>query len=92
MNFSNSVKSRLVTLITKETRQIVRDKRLIFLLIALPIIQLLTYGFALNPDVRHLNLGVVDYSKTLSSRELLSALTENELFSLTYSSDSEKNL
>ena len=92
MNFSDLIQNSLGTLIIKETRQILRDKRLVFLLLVLPIIQLFAYGFALNPDVRNLSLGVVDYSKTNSSRELLSALTENEIFRLTYHSNSEKKL
>lgn len=88
----NWFKNRFWTLTIKEFRQTLRDKKLIFLLVILPIIQLLSYGFALNPDVRHLELGVVDYAKTSASRELISALTENQLFTLTYLSDSEKKL
>ncbi len=92
MKWFNHFDKGFWTLITKEFRQILRDKKLIFLLVALPIIQLLSYGFALNPDVRHLELGVVDYAKTNASHELISALTENQLFTLIYSSDSEKKL
>jgi ABC-2 type transport system permease protein len=92
MKWRNWLKTGFWTLTIKELRQIRRDRRLIFLLVALPIIQLLSYGFALNPDVRHLELGVVDYAKTSASRELISALTENQLFTLTYVSESEKKL
>jgi ABC-2 type transport system permease protein len=92
MKWLNWFEKRFWTLTIKEFRQTLRDRRLIFLLVALPIIQLLSYGFALNPDVRHLELGVVDYAKTNASHELISALTENQLFTLTYSSDSEKKL
>ena len=83
MKWLNWFEKRFWTLTIKEFRQIRRDRRLIFLLVALPIIQLLSYGFDLNPDVRHLELGVVDYAKTSASRELISALTENQLFTLT---------
>jgi ABC-2 type transport system permease protein len=67
-------------LVRKEVRQILRNKQLIFLLIIPPIVQLMLYGSALNPDVRHLKLGVIDYANIYESRELVSAITENQIF------------
>ena len=72
--------SRFVALLRKEIQEILRDRQLIKLLIIPPTIQLLVYGFALNPDVRFLPLGVVDQAQVAASRELVSALTENEVF------------
>ncbi|HEY9827469.1 MAG TPA: ABC transporter permease, partial [Stenomitos sp.] len=45
-----------------------------------PTLQLLVYGFALNPDVHSLKLGIVDYAQTNDSRELVAALTNNGVF------------
>ncbi|HBE20970.1 MAG TPA: ABC transporter permease [Cyanobacteria bacterium UBA11149] len=72
--------SRLWALILKEINQILRNKQLVLLLTFPPTIQLLIYGFALNPDVHDLKLGIVDYAKTYESREMVSALTENRIF------------
>jgi ABC-2 type transport system permease protein len=72
--------SRLWALIRKEINQITRNKQLIAFLIIPPTIQILVYGFALNPDVHHLKLGVVDFSRTSVSRELVAAMTENRIF------------
>jgi ABC-2 type transport system permease protein len=74
------VASRFWALVRKEINQILRNKQLIVLLIIPPIIQLLVYGFALNPDVHHLKLGVMDYARTADSRELVAAMTENRIF------------
>ncbi|WP_448563017.1 ABC transporter permease [Trichothermofontia sp.] len=74
--------SRLVTLALKEMRQILRNKQLLFLLVFPPTIQLLLYGFALNPEVKYLDLGVVDYAQTQTSRELVASLTNNQVFIL----------
>jgi ABC-2 type transport system permease protein len=71
---------RLWSLIRKEIAQILRNKQLITLLIIPPTLQLLIYGFALNPDVRNLKLGIVDYAQTADSRELVSAFTDNHIF------------
>ena len=72
--------SRLWALVIKEINQILRNKQLLFLLVFPPTMQLLIYGFALNPDVQNLKLGIVDYANTSASRELVSAFTENRVF------------
>jgi ABC-2 type transport system permease protein len=72
--------SRFWALAIKEFNQILRSKQTLVLLIIPPTVQLLLYGFALNPDVHYIKLGVVDYSNTYESRELISALTENNIF------------
>lgn len=71
---------RFWSLVQKEFRQILRNKQLIILLIFPPTLQLLIYGFALNPDVHHLKLGVIDYARTEESRSLISAFIENQIF------------
>lgn len=75
--------SRFWALVQKEIRQILRNKQLIFLLIFPPTIQLLVYGFALNPDIHHIKLGIVDYAQTAETRSLVSAFTKNQVFDAT---------
>ena len=72
--------SRIWALAIKEINQILRNKQLIFLLVFPPTIQLLIFGFALSPDVQNLKLGIVDYADTQVSRELVAAMTENQIF------------
>ncbi|OUL21963.1 ABC transporter permease [Nostoc sp. T09] len=74
--------SRFWSLAIKEFRQILRSKETLVLLIIPPTIQMLLYGFALNPDVHYLKLGVVDYANSYESRELVSVLTVNKVFTL----------
>jgi ABC-2 type transport system permease protein len=72
--------SRFWALVRKEVNQIFHTKQLLVLLTIPPTVQLLIYGFALNPDVHFLRLGVVDYANVATSRELIAALTENRIF------------
>ncbi|MDZ7960308.1 MAG: ABC transporter permease [Aulosira sp. DedQUE10] len=74
--------SRFWSLAIKEFRQILRSKETLVLLIIPPTVQMLLYGFALNPDVHYLKLGIVDYANTYESRELVSVLTVNKVFTL----------
>jgi ABC-2 type transport system permease protein len=73
---------RFWALALKELRQIRRDRRLAMSLVVPPMLQVLLFGFALDSEVRDLRLGVVDESRTLESRELVSAITENRTFRL----------
>ncbi len=72
--------ARFLALALKELRQIRRDRRLAVSLLLPPLLQLVLFGFALDPDVKNLRLGLVDQSRTPESRELISAITENETF------------
>lgn len=71
---------RMRSLILKEFRQILRDRRLAMSLILPPTLQLLLFGFALNATVANLRLGVVDDSRTPESRELVATMTESKSF------------
>jgi len=79
-------------LLAKEFRQLLRNKQLVFMLVAMPTFQLFMYGFALDPEVKHLRLGVVDYSKSPISRDLVSAVVRNGVFDLEESGGDEQQL
>lgn len=90
--FQNLFASRFWALVRKEIHQILRNKQLLVLLVIPPTLQLLIYGFALNPDVHHLPFGVVDYARSADSRELVAALTQNQVFDLKATLLSETDL
>lgn len=71
---------RIWPLFIKELRQIGADRKLVASLFLPPTLQLLIFGFALNPEVTNLRLGVVDESRTPASRELISAFMESRSF------------
>lgn len=74
---------RLWSLFVKEFHQIRRNRRLVILLIIPPTLNIILFGLALNPTFENLRLGVVDYSRTAESRELVSAFQEGLVFKLT---------
>jgi ABC-2 type transport system permease protein len=80
-HFTNKIRAwRLWPLFLKELRQIKADKKLVVSLILPPTVQLVIFGFALNPEVTNLRLGVVDESRTAASREVVSAFVESRSF------------
>jgi ABC-2 type transport system permease protein len=76
---------RIVSLIRKEFSQIRRDKRLAVSLIVPPTVQLLLFGFALNATVDNLRMGVVDFSHSPESRDLIAGMTQSGAFRLSKS-------
>lgn len=81
MNIIDKVRaSHLYSLILKETREIMRNPYLLFLILVPPTVQLLILGGALDPQVRHLSLATVDHAQTTQSRALVSSLTKDEVF------------
>jgi ABC-2 type transport system permease protein len=66
----------------KEFRQIRRDARSLIFLIFLPAFLLLMFGFALNFDVKHIPLAVVDLDGSQQSRELVEKFGTTEYFDL----------
>jgi ABC-2 type transport system permease protein len=74
--------NRFWPLFMKELRQIKRNRKLVMMLIMPPTVNLVLLGFAMNSEVKNVKLGVVDYSRTAESRELISAFVESGSFQI----------
>lgn len=83
---------RIKYVIKKELLHIKRDPLSLVLLLFLPVFMLVLYGYALNFDVRHLSLAVVDLDRSQSSRELVSRMTAGEYFDLKYQLNRESEI
>jgi ABC-2 type transport system permease protein len=64
----------------KELRQIMRDQRTLLILIFIPAFFLLLYGYALNFDIRHIELAVQDRDATPQSRAVVAAFVNSGYF------------
>ena len=83
---------RIRHIIIKEFIQVLRDKKLRFFLIVPPLVQLLTYGYVVNFDIKHVALAVFDESRTMESRQLIDRFTSNDWFNVKYFVNSQKEL
>ncbi len=66
----------------KEFRQIVRDRRTLLILLLVPVVFLLLYGYALNFDIKHVALAVEDRDDSVESRALVAAFLNSGYFDL----------
>ena len=83
---------RIRHIIIKEFIQVLRDKKLRFFLIVPPLVQLLTYGYVVNFDIKHVALAVFDESRTMESRQLIDRFSSNDWFNVKYFVKSQKEL
>jgi ABC-2 type transport system permease protein len=65
---------RLLAVAGKEVRQLSRDRVTVGLIVGIPAIQLLLFGYAINFDVRGVSTAVLDQSRTSLSRRLVGDL------------------
>ncbi|MGQ0733109.1 MAG: ABC transporter permease [Acidobacteriota bacterium] len=65
---------------TKELRQISRDRRTLLILLLVPAMFLLLYGYALNFDIRNVRLAIEDRDRSAESRALVSAFVNSGYF------------
>lgn len=71
---------RLWPLFIKELNELRRNRRLVTMMLVPPTLNLVLLGFAMNPEVTNLKLGIVDESRTAQSREVISAFNESRSF------------
>src|SRR3982751_6265296 len=65
--------SRILAILSKEFTQLIRDRLTYAMIIGIPIIQLLLFGYAINSDPRHLPTAVLVQDQGQFSRSILGA-------------------
>ena len=66
----------------KETLHIWRDKRTLFILIGMPIAQILIFGFALTNEVKNSNIAILNPSKDKSSKQIIERIEASKYFDI----------
>ena len=66
--------SRLLAIVKKEVRQLRRDRLTFGMVVGLPILQMLLFGYAINTDVRNLRTAIANQANTHLSREFVAQL------------------
>ncbi|MEM1263481.1 MAG: ABC transporter permease [Pseudomonadota bacterium] len=71
--------TRIGGILTKELKQLGRDRLSFALIASMPIMQLLLFGYAINTDVRYLKTMVVDAAGSHTSQALIQAVAETQV-------------
>ncbi|CUB05404.1 ABC transporter permease [Marinomonas fungiae] len=66
--------ARIYAVALKEIKQLSRDRVTFAMIVMIPLVQLILFGYAINTDARHIPAGVVDYTQNQTSRALILAI------------------
>src|ERR1700722_492416 len=87
--------NRFLALLRKEWTQVRRDPITLRFIIALPIMQLFLFGYAINTDPKHLPTGILSVEQSKYERTLVAALQNTgyyDVMTLTSEADAERAL
>ncbi|MCU7984866.1 ABC transporter permease [Shewanella sp. SW24] len=70
---------RIFAIVVKELRQLSRDRMTFGMIIMIPLVQLMLFGYAINTDARHLPAGLVNLSDSAYSRALVKAVEATQV-------------
>lgn len=73
---------RLKAMLIKEFIQAFRDPRMRFILLVIPIMQTIIFGYAVNTDVNEVATAIQDLDNSRESRELIDRFTSSGYFSV----------
>lgn len=83
---------RIIAIIKKEFSQIKRDKRTIAIIIMMPILELLLFGYATSTSVDHIPTVVLNNDIGVESRLLLDNFSNSQYFDLDYYANSTREV
>jgi ABC-2 type transport system permease protein len=84
--------SRIRAIAKKEIKQLIRDKRMVFVLFFFPVFLLGVFGYVVDFDVQNVKLAVLDNSKSETSREFVNSLSSSDYFDIVLIIKSEKEI
>ncbi|MFN3513147.1 MAG: ABC transporter permease [Phenylobacterium sp.] len=75
--------TRVFAVMVKEFKQLSRDRLTYAMILALPVVQLLLFGYAINSEPRHLPTAVLAQEDSVFARAVTGALANSAFFDLT---------
>jgi ABC-2 type transport system permease protein len=75
--------SRLGAVMRKEALQMRRDRLTFAMILGIPLMQILLFGYAINTDVRNITTAIADEANTHRSREFVAQLEQTQVTKIT---------
>lgn len=72
--------SSFLNFITKEFKHIFRDIRTLLIVLVMPVIQLLIFGFVISSEIKNANYAVLDYSNDYLTKRLVQRISSSGYF------------
>ena len=68
--------------IKKEFYHIFRDKRTLFILFGMPIVQIMLFGFAITNEINNVDIAILDKSKDVNTKEIINKIASSNYFTI----------
>ncbi|GAP71280.1 ABC transporter, ATP-binding/permease protein [Candidatus Symbiothrix dinenymphae] len=73
---------QFLSFVRKEFYHIFRDTRTILILLVMPVIQIVLFGFAITTEVRNANVAVLDLSHDVASQRIIAQFQASDYFTV----------
>ena len=84
--------ARVLAVLVKEFKQLTRDRLTYAMMLAMPVVQLLLFGYAINTEPRHLPTAVLVQEDSVFARSVLTGLKNSDYFDLVAQARSPQEL
>ncbi|HIZ86821.1 MAG TPA: ABC transporter permease [Candidatus Coprenecus pullistercoris] len=83
---------RFMSFVGKEFDHILRDTRTLMVLLVMPVVMIVLFGFALSTEIKDVKVAVLDPSRDAATTRIVSQIDASEYFTVTAFLDSEEGL
>lgn len=83
---------QFLAFVKKEFYHIFRDKRTMFILLGMPVVQIFIFGFALTNEVKNARISIVDHSKDAATASLITEIGSSRYFDIAANLLSDKEI
>lgn len=83
---------QFIEFVRKEFFHIFRDRRTMLILLGMPVIQIILFGFAITTEVKNVRVAVLDPVNDVVTRKIIERLNASEYFSITAYTHSSKEV
>ncbi|MGZ3268046.1 MAG: ABC transporter permease, partial [Croceibacterium sp.] len=84
--------ARIAAVMVKEFTQLRRDRITYAMILVMPLVQLLLFGYAINTDPRHLPAAVVSYDHSRIADDVVATLQNTTYVDVTHQPSSEAEM
>jgi ABC-2 type transport system permease protein len=78
--------------VKKEFYHILRDRRSLFILFGMPIIQILLFGFAITNEINNVHIAILDHSKDFATKEIIEKISASKYFTINQFIENETDI
>ena len=83
---------RFIGFVSKEWYHIFRDKRSMFILFGMPIVQIMLFGFAITNEINNVNIAIFNKSKDTETQKIIDKISASKYFKIDEEITNEKQI